>query len=58
MSTIDLLRMLDPGENEELRQICVQIDNLQGHCKDDNDRRVLQELYRRRNKIISWKGVK
>jgi hypothetical protein len=54
-SAIDLLHHLDSQQKENLRINCIQIDSLQGHCKDNVERQELQRLYREREKIICGK---
>lgn len=50
--SINMLKHLSPKAKEELRKVCEQIDQLQGHCKDDNERARLHGLYERRKAII------
>lgn len=49
---IELLNHLSPETKEELRKVCIQIDELLGHTKDEKDRRRLAALFKKRKEII------
>lgn len=55
---VELIKHLGPEIKEELRKVCIQIDELLGHTKNEKDRRRLAALFKKRKEIIEridWK---
>ena len=49
---IELLNHLSPETKEELRKVCIQIDELLGHVKSEEDRLRLIALFDKRKEIL------